>query len=192
MPPSFDTTITQWIDFLDHYTIEQLLQEPEPGHWSLGQVYIHLQDNIRWQLDQAKKSLSSEENKDVEMSEDAKGMFARGGFPDKQIRGPFTGKFIRQPDSVEALRTAFISMKEEARALGLEPPATSHAMASPATCCSLEAPPTSLTRPATGKAKHPGLGYFNAQEWIQFAEMHMRHHFHQKRRIDEALSRAKP
>jgi hypothetical protein len=173
MPPSFDTTITQWIDFLDQYTIEQLLQEPEPAHWSLGQVYIHLQDNIRWQLDQAKKSLSTEDNKDVEMSEEAKGMFARGSFPDKQIQGPFTGTFIRQPESVEALRAAFIRMKEEARALGLEPPGTS----------------PSIEPPGVGKAKHPGLGYFNAQEWMQFAEMHMRHHFHQKRRIDEALSR---
>jgi hypothetical protein len=191
MPPSFDTTITQWIDFLDQYTIEQLLQEPEPAHWSLGQVYIHLQDNIRWQLDQAKRSLSSEQNKDVEMSEEAKVMFARGSFPDKQIQGPFTGKFIRQPESVEALRTAFIRMKDEARALGLEPSGAGLAIEPPGTSPAIEPPGTSpsIEPSGVGKAKHPGLGYFNAQEWMQFAEMHMRHHFHQKRRIDEALSR---
>ena len=40
---------------------------------------------------------------------------------------------------------------------------------------------------ATGKTRHPGLLYFNAVEWLQFAEMHLRHHFRQKKRIDEQL-----
>ncbi|MEJ7682627.1 MAG: hypothetical protein WKG06_33175 [Segetibacter sp.] len=34
--------------------------------------------------------------------------------------------------------------------------------------------------PFKGKTKHPGLGYFNANEWLQFAEMHFRHHFKTK------------
>jgi hypothetical protein len=38
-----------------------------------------------------------------------------------------------------------------------------------------------------GKAGHPGLGYFSAAEWLQFAEMHLRHHFRQKERLDVAL-----
>jgi hypothetical protein len=38
-----------------------------------------------------------------------------------------------------------------------------------------------------GKVRHPGLGYFNALEWLQFADMHMRHHLRQKRRIEDAL-----
>ena len=38
-----------------------------------------------------------------------------------------------------------------------------------------------------GKTKHPGLGYFSAEEWLQFAEMHFRHHLRQKKRIDEFL-----
>jgi hypothetical protein len=35
-----------------------------------------------------------------------------------------------------------------------------------------------------GKAKHPGLVYFSAIEWYQFAEMHFRHHFWQKKKPD--------
>jgi hypothetical protein len=31
------------------------------------------------------------------------------------------------------------------------------------------------------------LLFFNAPEWLQFAEMHMRHHFRQKMRIDDRL-----
>ena len=38
-----------------------------------------------------------------------------------------------------------------------------------------------------GKAKHPGLNYLNASEWLQFADMHMRHHLRQKKRIDDFL-----
>lgn len=38
-----------------------------------------------------------------------------------------------------------------------------------------------------GKTKHPGLGYFNASEWLRFAEMHFRHHLKQKKRIDDFL-----
>ncbi len=94
MQPSFDETITQWIDFLDQYTIDQLLEEPEPQSWSMGQVYIHLLDNSRRQLDQAKASLASGTDKEREMYEEAKVMFALGSFPNKQIQGPFTGVFM--------------------------------------------------------------------------------------------------
>ena len=181
MQPSFDQTITQWIDFLDQYTLQQLLQEPEPDAWSLGQVYIHLLDNIRWQLDQAKASLSSDANKEKDMYEDAKAMFARGGFLNIQIKGPFTGVFIRQPESVEELKTAFLGFREESQAL-LGAAASGASVSTSGASASADG-----GAPARGKAKHPGLGYFNAGEWIQFSEMHMRHHFHQKRRIDQAL-----
>ena len=39
-----------------------------------------------------------------------------------------------------------------------------------------------------GKTKHPGFNYFNATEWLQFAEMHLRHHLKQKERIEEFLN----
>jgi len=38
-----------------------------------------------------------------------------------------------------------------------------------------------------GKTKHPGLHYFSATEWLQFAEMHFRHHLRQKKRIEDFL-----
>ena len=40
-----------------------------------------------------------------------------------------------------------------------------------------------------GKTKHPGFNYFNAIEWLQFAEMHLRHHLKQKERIEKNLNR---
>jgi hypothetical protein len=44
-----------------------------------------------------------------------------------------------------------------------------------------------ILHPSTGKSRHPGLGYFNAGEWLRFIEMHMRHHLRQKERIDAFL-----
>jgi hypothetical protein len=41
--------------------------------------------------------------------------------------------------------------------------------------------------PYKGKTKHPGLHYFNADEWLQFADMHFRHHVKQKKKIDDFL-----
>jgi len=41
-----------------------------------------------------------------------------------------------------------------------------------------------------GKTKHPGLLYFNAGEWLQFATIHLRHHLRQKKRIDTLLQQA--
>jgi len=43
--------------------------------------------------------------------------------------------------------------------------------------------------PFMGKTKHPGLNYFSANEWLQFADMHFRHHLRQKKRIDDFLKR---
>jgi hypothetical protein len=38
-----------------------------------------------------------------------------------------------------------------------------------------------------GKTKYPGLNYFTAKEWLQFAGIHLRHHLKQKKRIDDFL-----
>ncbi len=38
-----------------------------------------------------------------------------------------------------------------------------------------------------GKSLHPGFRYLAADEWLQLAEMHLRHHFRQKTRIDDFL-----
>jgi hypothetical protein len=44
---------------------------------------------------------------------------------------------------------------------------------------------TALLQKRIGKTKHPGSNYFTAKEWLQFAEIHLRHHLKQKKRIDD-------
>jgi DinB superfamily len=161
----FNETIQQWIDQLDGYTPEQLCKPPAPGSWSLGQVYIHVINATGWFAGQMKAAVESRENGEKDMHPDARAMFVRNGFPDKLIEGPDTGTFIPQPENKESLTRQLTAIKEQVGDLFREyDPAM-----------------------ANGKTRHPGLLYFSPLEWLQFSEMHMRHHFKQKLRIDKVL-----
>ena len=161
----FDATIRQWIEILSGYTLEMLCRLPADGSWSLGQVYIHIIDDTEWFAGQMKEALQSRVDADKTMHPHARAMFERDGFPDIQIEGPATNKYIPQPDSKEELARRLAAIRGEVDGLFRDfDPAVS-----------------------TGKTQHPGLLFFNALEWLQFAEMHMRHHLRQKRRIDAAL-----
>jgi hypothetical protein len=158
----FNDTIDTWIMALDDYTLDMLCREPKQGSWSLGQMYTHIIDDTNWFVEQMKAALSTNADSDKEMHDDAKYMFMANGFPDIMIEGPATNTFIPQPTNKDTLRQSLQTIKDEVNRLNF-----------------------SLTK---GKTRHPGLLYFNALEWLQFAEMHMRHHFRQKKRIDEVLS----
>jgi hypothetical protein len=159
----FNQTIQIWIDAVDDYSLDQLRQPPREGDWSLGQVYRHILDDTEWFVGQMREALAATENVDQEMHADAKRMFASNGFPDIQIQGPATNTFIPQPESKEELRQGLIVIQEAVNGLFGK---ASH---------------------SSGKTRHPGLLYFSAGEWLQFAEMHLRHHLRQKARIDEVL-----
>lgn len=162
---AFNTTIEIWIDALDDYSLERLRQPPNEGSWSLGQVYRHILDDTEWFVGQMAGALQTRENSDKEMHEDARRMFRNNGFPDVQIQGPATDLFIPQPESKEELRGRLVAIKMKVNQLF----------------------GNSDFSPAGGKTRHPGLLFFSAGEWLQFAEMHMRHHLRQKQRIDEVL-----
>ncbi|SFW73435.1 DinB family protein [Chitinophaga sancti] len=161
----FNSTITAWINSLNDYSIAQLHQAPRPGSWSLGQVYTHIIDDTRYQVAQMKSALFTKEHAGEDMHPDAKIMFANNSFPDMIIAGPATDQRIPQPGNKQAVLQALVQIKNEVN----------------------EAWETIDPALATGKTLHPGLHYFSALEWLQFMEMHMRHHFRQKKRIDEVL-----
>ena len=166
----FNDTIGQWIGFLDDYTLEMLREQPREGSWSLGQVYTHIIDDTKWVVGQMKRSMESSSDADKDMQEHARTMLRNNDFPDRMIKGPSTGKPIAQPADKDQLSQELNSIRAAVNTL--------YASAKVAG--------------ATGKTGHPGLGYFNTLEWLQFAEMHMRHHFRQKKRIDEQLFTSRP
>lgn len=159
----FNHTIGLWIGFLDGYTLEMLRQPPREDSWSIGQVYTHIIDDTGWVVEQMKRSMETNADADLDMREHARVMLLNNDFPDTMIKGPSTGKPIAQPADKEQLSRDLVSIRDAVNGL--------YAAANVAG--------------ATGKTRHPGLGYFTALEWLQFAEMHMRHHLRQKRRIDE-------
>jgi hypothetical protein len=89
-------------------------------------------------------------------------MFHKNAFPDQLIEGPAENAFTAQPVSKKQLHDDMSSTKIKMnKAAELMEEST-----------------------ANGKTKHPGLNYFSAKDWLQFSEMHFRHHLRQKERID--------
>jgi hypothetical protein len=158
----FNHIIDFWINELNHYTLEQLCMKPSPDSWSLGQLYMHLLENTDYYIDQIHICVSSDEFLNEEAADAAKRMFHKNNFPDQLIEGPPENAFTKQPVSVEQLHADFLSLKIKMN----------------------EAAALIATSSFKGKTKHPGLKYFGAEDWLQFAEMHFRHHLKQKARID--------
>lgn len=165
----FDHTIDYWIDALDQYNYLQLIAKPSVDSWSLGQLYLHLINDTGFYIEQIRICLQTNENNSEQMMPFAKSIFLENSFPDKAIQGAPSNATIPQPENNRQLILSLQKLKDEMRILKEQIAIT----------------------PFAGKTKHPGLGYFSAGEWYQFAEMHFRHHLRQKKRLDIFLAEAK-
>lgn len=159
----FNHTIDIWIKELEQYDFIRLCTKPSPGSWSLGQVYMHLIDDTTYYIEQIKICISANDNVMEEASPAAKAMFLNNNFPDEVIEGPPSNFCMPQPGSKEQLVSRLTNLKDEMNNAAILISRSSF----------------------KGKTKHPGLNYFSADEWLQFAEMHLRHHLRQKKRIDD-------
>ena len=160
---SFNQTIDGWITALDKYSFGQLCAKPSPDGWSLGQVYMHLISETTYFLQQVKICSSNNDNAAEAMSPVAKIFFDNNELPDAIIEGPPTNAGTPQPPGKEALMQSMLSLKAEFNKAAI--------LVAANTC--------------KGKTKHPGLHYFNAEEWLRFADMHLRHHKRQQQRIEQ-------
>jgi hypothetical protein len=163
---NFNHTIDTWMKAIQQYSFEQLCTKPSPNTWSVGQVCMHLVNDTNWFIGQIKICVSGNDNIDETMSPFAQTMFLTNSFPDKKLTNPANVN-TPQPESKTALLQLFINLKNDMNDIA-----------------------TKISKSKSkGKTKHPGFNYFNANEWLQFAEMHLRHHLKQKERIDEYLNR---
>ena len=161
----FNHTTDLWIKSIEQNNFDQICAKPFPTSWSLGQVCMHLIEATHYYLEQANVCLSSNDHVLEEMTLNAKTMFRNNEFPDELIEGPPTNANTPQPASKDDLLLSLLKLKGEINRIAM--------LISIST--------------SKGKTKHPGLHYFNAKEWFQFADMHLRHHLRQKNRIDEFL-----
>lgn len=161
----FDKSIELWSGYLSVYTLQQLQQRPAPESWSLGQVYKHLISDTEFYVEQMKAALATDKHCDEKMTPAAAAMFAANSFPNQRLENPFNDMNLPQPTNKQQLLQQLITIKEEVNQLFRN---AGH---------------------RGGKTLHPGFQYFSAAEWLQFADMHLRHHLRQKERIDAVISR---
>jgi DinB family protein len=164
----FDQIINLWVDNLEQYDLIQLSAKPSASSWSMGQLYMHLIQSTRFFIKQVRIASSNNDNMNEEAYAAAKTMFSNNELPDTFLEGPPSNATTPQPVSKENLKFELLELREKIK--------IAEALA--------------LASQFTGKTKHFGLGYFTADEWLQFADMHLRHHLRQKRRLDEFLKAA--
>ena len=160
-----NTTIGIWKEALASYPAEALCKQPSRGCWSIGQVYLHLIADTNFFIEQINLCLISNDNVNEEPTGNGKLMLRKNEFPDMKIEGDPSNALIPQPGSADELMNKLNEVKNRLNDLFVQYQATTFA----------------------GKSKHPGLGFFSAGQWFQFADMHFRHHLRQKKRIDDFL-----
>ena len=161
----FNQTLDGWIKELEQYNITQLSGKPSATSWSLGQLYMHLIQSTHFFIKQIQICVSTDDNAKEESSANAKAMFLKNEFPDAILEGPPSNANTPQPVSKNQLVSELIHLKDEINKVEFLVGVSQF----------------------NGKTKHFGLGYFTANEWLQFAEMHFRHHLRQKKRLDDYI-----
>lgn len=162
---NFEETINTWITSLSNLDLNALTTKSSAASWSMGQLYQHLINDTNFYIEQVKACLTSNENSDEEAAPFAKQLFQNNAFPDMQIEGAASNALIPQPASKEKLLAELGMIKLELNHLLIKVRQSEY----------------------NGKTQHPGLGYFNAEEWLQFTDIHFRHHLKQKNKIEAFL-----
>ncbi|MFT3936350.1 MAG: DinB family protein [Chitinophagaceae bacterium] len=156
--------IDTWIETLNQYSYEQICTQPLVDSWSLGQVCMHLLGDTEFYIEQALICSHNNDNANESATAAGQTMLDNNSFPNEKLQNP-ANAFMPQPASKEQLIKDMLQLKAALT--------NASELASQTSC--------------KGKTKHPGLGYFNAAEWIQFADMHFRHHLRQKKKIEDLL-----
>ncbi|MCW3126237.1 MAG: hypothetical protein JWO03_1895 [Bacteroidetes bacterium] len=157
--------IDEYIRDLDSYTYEQLLIQPAPGSWSMGQVYIHLWMSAKgFFFKKADLCLTSGDGTVRGKGKNWKGVlvFLIGKMPTIRVKMP--GQVAvepRQPESKEQIIAKLTEIRQLASDYIKQIPFSDPSI----------------------KARHPFLGYLNTGEWISLCNMHFHHHEAQKIRI---------
>lgn len=162
----FNETMAIWMAELNSYTIDQLLAKPDKKSWSLGQLYEHLIEESNWYNGQIELSLNDTENANTKRSNKANTLFMAKSFANKKLQGdPLIAQNVKQPTSIDQVKADFEKLKANTNEIW-----------------------NRMERADSyGKSEHPGIGYLNCFEWLEYSEMHMRHHLRQKGRIETKI-----
>lgn len=156
---AFDYQVNKWQKSLKEISWPQLVAKPAEG-WTLGQLYVHLLHDTAWYFAQADLCFGDTSNAAESMNKEGKRLFLNNSFPD--IRIVNRGNEVPLPSNILELEEGLEQLKAKAATIFFE---------------------QNKKDAVFGKSEHPGFGYLDPLDWLQFAEMHMRHHVKQKERI---------
>ncbi|HWY10955.1 MAG TPA: DinB family protein [Bacteroidia bacterium] len=163
---SFDQTVDTWKSATEEYT-EQLFElRPNEGGWSIGQVCEHLIGSTQRVFVVIDKCLAGKTNENEQKTVAGENAIKTNVLTNGKVQNPAHKENPPlQPDNrltvreiFEDIRNNFMNVAEKVKA-----------------------------SKATGKEKHPVLGFMNAHEWLHTIDMHWRHHIKQKENIDAFL-----
>jgi hypothetical protein len=146
--------LTFWEALCVEYPESILQWKPSEERWSVGQVYTHLLEETTYYLEQAIHCATYSENEEQSSNAQGQKIFAAGALPSLRIEGPASHQSIH---AIASMGHVNILLKK----------LHSHWE---------QAIRTVSQSNGKGKTRHPGLGYFDAREWLVFAGMHLRHH----------------
>jgi len=161
----FNQTMNAWIDKLENYSIGDLAFREGPEKWSLGQLYMHLITETDFYIAQVNTCTACDDNAAETIGDSGKELLLANTFPDADLTGPPSNDLLPQPESKQDLALSLMNSKAAMNAAFI----------------------MVQQSPFAGKTRHPGLGYMCAAEWLQFANLHLRHHFRQQQKIERAL-----
>ncbi|RNB80150.1 DinB family protein [Brevibacillus fluminis] len=151
---------------LQTYSLEQMRYIPEPGSWSLGQMYSHVILVGMEYLDNVEACSQAKEEQPLGKTKGGEQLFARGGFPPIKIKLPDVPE--NTPSNTES---------KEDLAAGLD-----RVQQRLMEWCEK----VGEVNPRA-KVEHGGFGWLNAREWFDLVEMHFRHHGRQKQELEQRL-----
>ena len=157
-----------YLSALDRYTDEQFAAKPADDEWSLGQMYEHLYlATTYFFLANTKRCLEKRKGQEGgEMNDNGRNIFKYNSFPPIKIKMP---EVLRGPEPVAKDRTAYKTLFKETLQDGLQLADALHG------------------DDGNYKTLHPALGWLNAREWLQSAEVHARHHLRQQAEREQWL-----
>ncbi|WNQ11456.1 DinB family protein [Paenibacillus aurantius] len=183
----FEETVDQYIRDLKDYSLEQLLWKPAEDEWSLGQMFGHLIGSAQF-LHLRNVALCLEPDGSPAVStigktQPGEEVYSAGSFPPVRVQVPPSPQYTPpQPESkdqlVDGLRNVVRRMVEMEPAVAAAFDPGSRELWEPG-----KEPAVELVPPTVA---HPRFGGLNALEWFQLIEMHYRHHFLQKKRLEDA------
>ncbi|GLX67894.1 DinB family protein [Paenibacillus glycanilyticus] len=161
--------IHSYINRLDSYSIEQLSYRIEPGTWSIGQVYAHIEDVALEYLNNLEQCAIAGSDLNQGKTEAGETLFAAKAFPPVKIKLPPGMEYSpNDAKSKEQHAHDLMDLIEQMEVWETKLPSILPSY----------------------RIRHGGFGWLNATEWFDLIEMHTRHHLRQIKEIEERWNKA--